>query len=218
MPLLQILILAVGAMIGLATLRVVREHMGRTPLPAGRGRRLFVLAFVFLPPIALGALTQSGGSSGQLGGVASVPLYAIILAGLVTLMSLTAQVLQRVMVGRSRRLLMLALVGNEGDPDDLPFDPPVTTKLAESVAIVDRANAAFPRGPEFPAQVDRAGFRGAWDALDAATTVLEGRIHDDIRLGLGVAIAAKATARDARSRLDTLRGLAVAGGQAWATV
>jgi len=217
MPLQQILILAVGAMIGLATLRVVREHMGRTPLPAGRGRRLFVLAFVFLPPIALGALTQPAGSSGQLGGVASVPLYAIILAGLVILMSLVAQVLQRVTMGRSRRLLMLALVGNEGDPDDLPFDRPVTTKLAESVAIVDRANDAFPRGPEFPAQVDRVGFRRAWDALDAATTVLEGRIQDDIRLGLGVAIAARATAKDARSRLDTLRSLAVAGGQDWAT-
>lgn len=217
MPLPHLFTLAVGAMIGLATLRLVRAHMGRTPLPAGKGRLLFVLAFVFIPPIVLGALTQPAGPSGLLGGVAFVPLFAIILAGLVILMSLVAAIVQGVSTGRARRILMLALVGNEGDPDEIPSDAPMTAKLAESVTLVDRANAVFPRGPEFSAAVDRVGFRFAWDALDAATTALEGRIRDDIRLGLGVASTVRATAKDARSRLDSLHRLAVDGGQTWAT-
>jgi serine protease len=33
--------------------------------------------------------------------------------------------------------------GSEGDPEDVPYDPPVTAKLAESVVLVDRANAVF---------------------------------------------------------------------------
>jgi hypothetical protein len=52
--------------------------------------------------------------------------------------------------------------------------------------------------------------------LDGATRSLEGRIADDHRLGLAVARATTATASDARSRLDTLRRLAVDQGQAWA--
>jgi len=112
--------------------------------------------------------------------------------------------------------MLLALVGREADLDDLPFDPPVTARLAESVALVNRANLVFPRGPEFPAQIERSGFRASWDSLDAATTTLEDRIAEDRRLGLGVASDVMATAKDARSRLDTLRRLAVEHGQAWA--
>jgi hypothetical protein len=112
--------------------------------------------------------------------------------------------------------LLLALVGSEGDLDDAPFNPPTTAKLAEILALVDRANAIFPRGPEFPVQINREGFRFAWDALDSATGTLEGQIADDYRLGLGVARAAEATAEDARSRLDSLRRFAVVNGQAWA--
>jgi hypothetical protein len=92
----------------------------------------------------------------------------------------------------------------------------MTVKLAESAARVDRANAVFPRGSDFPAEISRAGFRDAWDALDAATGTLEGRILDDRGLGLAVASGATAIATDARSRLDTLRRLALDNGQVWA--
>ena len=211
-----LLILAIVAMIGLAALRLARVRAGRTPLP--ERRRLFILAFLFIPPIVLGAVLQPGdGAAGPLRGLSAVPLYTVIVAGIALLMGLIALVVRAVAPGRSRPLLLLALVGSEGDPDDVPFDPPVTAKLAESVALVDRANAVFPRGPEFPIQVDRAGFRGAWDALDAATESLERGIADDYRLGVPVASTAKATAADARGRLDTLRNLAVDRGQAWGT-
>lgn len=166
--------------------------------------RLIVVAALLAPPIALGA-------------VSSLPVYIAVLLALVVLMWIAAVVVQLVARGRIRPLLLVALVGSEGDPEDVPYDPPVTAKLAESVALVDRANAVFPRGPDFPLQVDRAGFRFAWDALDDATGTLEGRIADDHRIGLAVASAAVATADDARSRLDTLRRLATDGGQVWAT-
>lgn len=200
----QLLVLAVAAMSGLAAVRLVRVHFGRTPLPEVRGMRLIVLAALLAPPIALGAFS-------------SLPVYLLLLVALVSLMWAAAVVVQMVARGRIRPLLLVALVGSEGDPEDVAYDPPVTAKLAASVALVDRANAVFPRGHEFPLQVDRAGFRFAWDALDTATGTLEGRIADDHRIGLAVASAAVATADDARSRLDTLRRLAVDGGQVWAT-
>jgi len=215
---LQLTILAVAAMTLLATVRLARVRFGRTPLPEGRGRPLFLLAFLVVPPIALGGLIQPAEAAGQIGGVASVSLYAIILAGLAILMGLLALVVRLVAPHRSRRLLLLALVGSDGEPDEVPLDPPLTATLAESVALVDRTNVVFPRGREFPAQVDRAGFRVDWNALDAATRALEGRIADDNRLGLGVAPAATARAEDARGRLDSLRRLAVDRGQAWAAV
>jgi hypothetical protein len=81
------------------------------------------------------------------------------------------------------------------------------------MAVVDRTNAVSP-GPEFPAQVDCADFDSAWEALDVATTTLERRIADDLRLGLGVACAATTTAADARGRLDTLRSISLSRGLA----
>ncbi len=215
MSALQLLILAVVAMAGLATLRLARVHVGRTPFPEGRGRRLLTLGFLVAPPFALGMLIGPVATAAALRGVLTVPPYLAILAALEILLWITSLVVRRVAHGRSRALLLIALVGNEGDREEV--DAPVTARLAESVGLVERANAVFPRGPEFPAQVERAGFRGDWDNLEAATATLEGRIADDHRLGLGVASAATATARDARSRLDTLRGLALDHGQAWAS-
>lgn len=215
MSLLQLLILAMVATIGLAAWRLARVNLGRTPFPEGRVRFLFVLAFVVVPPLALGALIGPAATAGPLRGAASVPLYVVIVAALAILMAIAAQVTRRIVPGRSRRFLLIALIGSDGGSGDVPIDPPLTARLTESVAIVDTANAAFPRGPEFPAQIDRTGFRAAWDTLDAATATLEGRIADESRLGLGVASVARATARDARSRLDTLRSLAVDHGQAW---
>jgi hypothetical protein len=200
----------------LAASRVVRVHIGWGPHAEGSGRLLFILTLLFLPPIALGALFNP--TAGLFAWVVWVPVYAIMLAGLTFLMLLLTPTILRVVPSRSQRLVLLALTGSEGEPDALPFDPPITPKLAESKALVDRTNGAFPRGVGFPAQIDRTDFHTDWDALDAATQTLEGRIADDVRLGLAVASAARATAIDARSRLDTLRRLALDHGQAWAGI
>ena len=205
---LPLFLLAVVAMVGLAALRLVRVSRGHTPLPRGRSRTAFLIAFLVVPPVALKALLMPTPSGAPLGWFLWIPLYGVIVVMLVVLMTIAAMVVERMVHGRWRRPLMLALVGSEGDPEDIPFDPPVTTRLAECMALVDRTNATFPRGLAFPGQVDRADFREAWGALDGATRSLEGTIADDRRLGLGIATAASATALDARGRLDTLLGLA----------
>lgn len=217
MSIVQLIILGIAAMIGLATLRLTRVHYGRTPLPEGRGRLAFILAFLIVPPVAVGMLIDPAGSAGLFGGATSVLLYVIILAALTLMMGIGALVARTIAPRRSHRFLQLALLGTEGDPDGVAFDPSLTAALAEDVALVDRNNAAFPRGPGFPAQIDCSGFRDAWDALDAATGTLEGRIADEHRLGVAVSSSATATAEDARSRLDTLRRLAISQGPAWAS-
>jgi hypothetical protein len=204
---LPLFLLAVVAMFGLAMLRLVRVRMGRTPLPEGKARPVFLIAFLVVPPVALKALLEPI-SGPAIGVITWVPMYGLLLALLLVLMTIAAMIVERVVHGRSRRPLMLALAGSEGDPEDIPFDPPLTAKLAEHISLVDRRNAAFPRGRAFPAQVDRADFHEAWDALDDATRSLEGGIAADRRLGLGIATAASATALDARGRLDTLVRLA----------
>jgi hypothetical protein len=202
MELLQILIVAILAMAALAALRVVRVlRFGRTPLP-DRGRGLFLVGFVLVPPIALWGLT-------------AVPVYVGVIAALAVLMWIAASVLDRLTVRRTGQIVRLALVGSEGDPIDSGATP-LTARLSESIGLVTRANAVFPRGIQFPKQADRAGFRDDWDALDDATRTLETRIADDHRLGLGVSATASTLADDARSRLVTLRRIASDHGQAWA--
>lgn len=212
MSTLQLLTLAAAAMLGLAILRVARVQAGRDPLP--EARRLFYLLFIVVPPVILAALVDR--ETGAFGGVAALPVYGFMLLGLAILMWVVSLIVPRVAPGRSRAWLLVALTGSEGDPEDVPYDPPVTARLAESVALVTRANDAFPRGPEFPVQVERDGFRPAWDALDTAIQRLEGQIVEDHRLGLAVASSALRVARDARSRLDTLRRIASDSGQTWA--
>jgi hypothetical protein len=212
MSTLQLLTLAVAAMLGLAILRVARVQAGRDPLP--EARRLFYLVFIVVPPVVLAALVDR--ETGAIGGVAALPVYGLMLAAVAILMWVVSLIVPRVAPGRSRARLLVALTGSEGDPEDVPYDPPVTARLAESVALVTRANDAFPRGPEFPVQVERDGFRPAWDALDTAIQRLEGQIVDDHRLGLAVASSALGVAKDARVRLDTLRRLASDSGQSWA--
>jgi hypothetical protein len=216
MSLQQLLILAISSMAILAVSRVVRVHFGRTAHLEGRGRRLFVIGLLFVPPIVLEALIQPVAGTGQLRGIGWVPLYTALLVGVAILMGLVALVVRFVGPVRARPVVLLALVGREADPYDVPFDPPMTASLAESVALVDSTNAAFPRGVDFPTQIDRTGFREDWDALEGATRTLEGRIASDFRLGLAVASGAMATAADARSRLDTLQRFAVDKGQVWA--
>lgn len=213
MPFQQLLILAVVAMVGLAALRVVRVRLGQMPLPEAKG--LFYLAFVVIPPIALAAV--AGGSSGALAGVAAIPVYALLVLGLSIVMAILAGLAGRFAPGPWRSRALLALVGSEGDVDDVPFDPPVTPALQASVAVVEEANRAFPRGHAFPAEIKRPGFRSAWDALETANETLEGQIAAERKLGIAVASSAMATAKDARSRLDTLRRLAGESGQVWAS-
>jgi hypothetical protein len=216
MPPLQLIALALASMSGLVALRILRVNLGRTPLPEERGRRLFLLAFVTVPPILLGAATAPAGPGSALRGLLSLPVYVALLAVLVTMMWLAAQVVARVAHRKWGRLIRLALIGGAVAPNETETNPPVTAPLADGVAGVQRANAEFPRGPEFPAQVARAGFRHDWETLDEATRRLEDAIASDLRSGLSVASAARSTVADARSRLETLRGLAVDGGQLWA--
>ena len=203
MPMSQLVLLGIVAMAGLATLRVVRFRRGLTPLPEIRGKRRLLLAFVVVPPVVFG-------------GIGALPMYVAIIAGLAIAMWIAAQVVGMVANGRTARLLQVALAGHEEDKYAVRADAAVTADLAESVRIVDRANAAFPRGPAFPAEISRAGFQDDWDHLDGATRSLEDRIAVDRQLGLAVSSGATRAADDARSRLDTLRRLAGDQGQAWA--
>ena len=212
MSAVPLLLLAIAAMTGLAVLRWARVNAGREPYP--ENMLPFIIAFLVLPPIALGVIVRPGGD--PLGGVGSLLPYAMIVTGLAGLLWMAARFVRMLPFGRPRSLLLLALIGSEGHPDDRAVDPPLTRRLAANVAEVDRTNAEFPRGHEFPSQVDRPGFRGAWDALDSATAKLEAGIAEDERRGLAIASAASATADDARGRLNTLRSLALEGGQSWA--
>jgi hypothetical protein len=216
MSTLQLTILAVLALAGLAALRLARVHFNRTPLPDGFVRPFFLFGFVILPPMVLAALTQPAAAAGPFRGLSSVPMYVVIVLTLVMLMAIVALIVGYAAHNRTAQLVRLALIGSEGDPGGIRAVARLTPKLAESVARVDRANAAFPRGTEFLAQVDRAGFRSDWDALDGATRALEAGIADDYRLDMGVAYEATDTAKDARSRLDTLRRHAIEHGQSWA--
>ena len=212
----QLIVAAAVVLAAVAVMRVVRVHFDRAPHPEGRARILFLLTLLFVPPIALEVVANPTGAEGQLHGIESVLLYLGALAGFLILMGIAALIVRLVARGRPRQVLLLALAGSLPGPDDVPPEAALTPDMAESVELVDVANAAFPRGPEFAEQVDRPGFRAAWDSLDAATSALEERIAEKQRLGLGVAYHAIATARDARSRLDTLRRIAADQGQAWA--
>lgn len=199
----QILIVATVAMAAVAALRLVRVlRFKRTPLPDGPGRTLFLLGFVLIPPLALG-------------GLGAVPVYVGVLAALVIGMWIAGAVIEVITKSRMGQLARLALVGSEGEPIDSGLTP-VTARLSESMALVVKANALFPRGLDFPRQIDRSGFRDDWAALDSATRTLEAQIADDHRLGLGVSASATTLAEDARGRLETLRRYAGDHGQAWA--
>ena len=217
MTLQQLSILAAAVMlVALAVMRVVRVRLGRSPHPEGKARLPFLLAFLLAPPIALEVVTDPSAKQGQLHGIETVLVYLGALAAFSILMGIVALVVRLVIHGRARRTLLIALVGSEGDVDDVPFVPALTPALVADLERVDATNAVFPRGPDFATQIDRPGFRGAWDALDEATRTLETQIDDDRRLGLPVAYQATSTAADARNRLDTLHRLAVESGQDWA--
>ena len=217
MTFLQVFAIALAAMALLAASRLLLVRSGRAPGLDGKARLLFIGAFLIVPPLVIDALTRPFTATSGLHGPAVVGPYVVSLLAIVTVLWLAAVVVQLFVRGRARPLLLLALIGSEGDPEDVQFDPPLTPRLADGVALVDRTNAVFPRGHQFPREIGREGFRSDWDALDAATLTLEGHIADDLRLGVAVAWRAKNTAADARSRLNTLRRLAGDQGQAWAS-
>jgi hypothetical protein len=214
MTLVQAVALAVLSMAALAALRVTRVRLGRSPLPEGRGRRAFLVAFVVVPPIAFAALNQP--AIGALGLVVAVLTYIGILAIVVAVTAMVALTIGDVRPTEAGRLARVALIGSVDDRNESRFDPPMTPQLANDVATVHTANLAFPRGPAFSAQVDRPDFQADWEALDDATRTLERQIAEDYLLNVGVAFEAARTAGDARSRLDALRRLAFEHGQAWA--
>jgi hypothetical protein len=214
MPLFQLFIVAVLGTISLMAMRLIRARLDRTPHPDERARIPFILAFLFVPPLVLGLVTHSADDPSI--GIIWVPVYVAILGGLAIVMWIAAAFVRAHAPRESRPLLVLALVASQNEPDEPGYDPPLSATLAKRQAVVETANAVFPRGVDFPAQVDRTGFRTAWDALDAATRTLEGGIADDEGRGTGVAAAVTATAKDARARLETLRRLAADGGQEWA--
>ena len=146
-----------------------------------------------------------------------MPIYLVIVAALVVVMAIVSRVVSNVAHGPQSRLIRVALVGRESDDDEVRRDPPLTANLVEIVKSVAEANAAFSRGPGFPAETERAGFRADWDALDRATRALEEGIAGDHRLGLGVASEATAIALDARIRLDALMPIAVDARRVWAS-
>ncbi|MFI5261240.1 MAG: hypothetical protein ACHQZR_01645 [Candidatus Limnocylindrales bacterium] len=216
MSLLQQLLVAIAAMIVLIALRLVRARAGRTPFPQGRGRLLLIIAFLIVPPVAAGWLTDPAVRATPLLAIASLPVYIALFALLTILMAVVVRLDQAVRPGRSHRLLRIALLGRDDDPAYTNFDPPLKGELARAVALVERSNAAFPRGSSFPDEVDQPGFRTAWDALDADATALEMRLASERRLGHPVPSEAVAMAADARGRLETLRQFASDHGQAWA--
>jgi len=211
------LLLGCTAMIALVALRLARARLGRSPFPDGRGQSLLVVAFLFVPPIAADWLIDPVVRATPLFSVAAVPLYLAVIAVVAVLMNVIVRLDTRLRPGHAHRWLRVALLGRDDDPDYLAYDPPVTGELAPLVVRVERSNAAFPRGAAFPEQVDRPGFRAAWDALDGDTTSLEQRLVSERQFGRPVPSEAVATAADARSRLETLRYLARASGQAWST-
>jgi hypothetical protein len=219
MSLQQLVILtAATTLIVLAISRLARVRAGRSPHPEGRARPPFLLTFLFLPPVVVEVVVlRPTTSAAQLHIIESVLVYLGALFVLMILMGASAVIASLIAPGRWRPLLVLALSGSEADPNEVVFDPVLTPELADEVARVDTANAVFPRGLAFATQIARAGFRVDWDALNAVTGTLEARIAGDHRLGVAVGSIATTTAQDARSRLDTLRRLAVDGGQVWAS-
>lgn len=216
MPLLQLTFLAITAMVCLAAVRLARLRRGWTPMPEGPGRLFFLTAFVLVPPIAVGIMAHP--SSVNLAWVELVPYYLAVLGVVVVAMNSLAGLVSRVAHGPASRIIRLALAGTDLDIHEMPTNPPMTAGLSELVATVREANAAFPRGPAFPNEPERAGFRGSWDALDRATRSLERQIDADKSMGFGAAMSAVDLADDARSRLSVLRQIATRNGQSWASL
>lgn len=207
-------LLAVAVLIGYAVSRVLRVRAGLESRPVGSRLVALLLAVVLGPSIVL--IVIGGGAGGQSAVFGAVMLYFLTLGAGLLVMGLSAVLVRSFAPVSLRPVLLLALIGHEASMADVPVDPPVTPELNESMALVTTSNNVFPRGRAFLDQSERPGFQEAWNNLDAATSGLEARIAASLAAGTGVAQIATDVARDARSRLDTLRRAASFGGQAWA--
>ena len=99
---LQLFIVGVVSMAGLAILRVLRVRAGHDPLPEGRGADgLHSWASCFIPPLVLGAVLQPPPGGAPLGGIFWVPVYALILGLLKVVMTLAAALVEGVARGRT---------------------------------------------------------------------------------------------------------------------
>ena len=205
---------AVVMLLALAMFRVLRVRAQRDP-PDGWRRAGLIAAVLVVPPLALQVVAAPESGPGAVDGLGAIALYSIALVGLWLLVWIAAPLLVRVVPTQHREMVLLALTGRDRSAF-VPFDPPMSAALSAEVEQVESLNAGFPRGVAFMGQASLPGFRGTWEALDAATTGLEARIDGLRRLRLGVAEHALATAADARGRLDALRRDAAEHGQAWA--
>src|SRR5687767_13200994 len=106
MPFPQLFVLAIASVAMLAVVRLARVRLGRSPLPDGRAKWLFRVAFVLIPPIALGALFQTTTSSGPLRGIAWVPVYAMMVVAILSAMWIAAVIVQLIVRGRARPVLL----------------------------------------------------------------------------------------------------------------
>ena len=217
MSLQLVAFLAAAAVLGLFALsRVVRVRRGLEARVYGWKMWLLVFGVVVVVPIAIAVAGASAGGKGGAPFLETAIAYELSLLLFVVLMGIGGALVRRFVLGKSRPVLLLALVGREPSAADIPFDPPMTDAIRASVNLVDARNAVFPRGRGFMEQTDLPGFQSAWNALDEATRSLEGLIAEGVGLGTGVAMQATETAGDARSRLETLHRAAAARGQAWA--
>jgi len=211
---LLLVMAAIAAFAVLAALRVLRVRSHRDP-PEGWQRVVIAAALLLVPPLALRTVVAPTSGPGSVDAVGAVALYVAAFAVLSLLAWIGALAAARFAPAERRQALLLALTGRDTS-GIIPFDPPMTSALAADVERVETANAVFPRGAAFLAQASLPGLQVTWEALDAATSGLEGRIADQLRLRIGVAERAIETAGDARGRLTTLRREAAAVGQAWA--
>jgi len=211
------LLLGAAAMVALVAFRLARARIGRTPFPEGRGHGLLVVAFLLVPPLAADWLIDPVARATPLFSAAALPPYLAVVAAVTVVFAVVVRLDTRLRPGHAHRWLRVALLGRDDDPDYLAYDPPATGEMAQLVDRVEHSNAEFPRGAAFPEAVDRDGFRAAWDALDGDTTSLERQLASEHSLGRPVPSEAVAAVADARSRLETLRYLARAHGQAWST-
>ena len=163
---------------------------GRTSLPEGKARALFLIAFVVLPPVALKAVLQPSAGAGARR--ADVGPHVWPAPG-----PRPGPDDHRRHDRRAPRAQPMAAApdGGAGRQRRRSRGRPVESPVDDEADRVHRArrpaNAVFPRGLAFPGQVDRADFHEAWDALDDATRSLEGGIAADRHLGLGIATAAR---------------------------
>jgi hypothetical protein len=216
MPIGLILVLAAAAAFALiAGWRLYRIRADRDPLP-GWLRIVVGVLMLVVTPIALQTAFGRTSGPGSLDLASGILLYVVAFVVIWLAMIGGSVLVARFAPAKQRQTLLLAMVGRDTS-GMVPFDPPMSAALADSVEQVDRLNAEFPRGPAFIGQIGTPGFRPTWDALDDATRTLEGQIAEQRRLGLGISEHAVNSAADARSRLDALRQAAQGAGQPWAT-